>query len=139
LPAGRVLEPIERALAGQRRRRVLVAFELAEQHAQHRIVAKPVVVVQILVAERQAEHPLPDQRPQRMHRQERAAMVRETRGEPIRQPDRLVCLPQQQRAGVRRHHPAVEIRHHPAPAGAPKLHLRRATLRHHRGPLFESV
>jgi hypothetical protein len=47
LARGRVLQPVQRALASK--------------HGQHRVMPQLVVVVQILVAERDAEHALADQ------------------------------------------------------------------------------
>ena len=63
--AGRLLpaqfQPIERRFAGQRRTIGAPRFELAAQHRHHRVVAQLVVVDQILVAQRDPEHPLPHQ------------------------------------------------------------------------------
>ena len=56
------LQPVERRLAGHRRAILAPRLELAGQHRHHRIVAQLVVVVEILVAERDPEHPLADQR-----------------------------------------------------------------------------
>jgi len=49
----RMLQPVERALAGQRGRRVGRRVELTEPHPQNRVVAQRVVVDPILVAPRQ--------------------------------------------------------------------------------------
>ena len=59
---GAVFQPVERALAGERRAAPVPRLEPAEHHPEHRVVAQPVVVDQVLVTERDAEHPLPDQR-----------------------------------------------------------------------------
>ena len=56
------LQPVERRLAGHRRAVLAPRLELARQHRHHRIVAQLVVVVEVLVAERDPEHPLADQR-----------------------------------------------------------------------------
>ena len=66
-------------------------------------------------------------------REARIAPVSEAAGQPLDQPDRLVGLRQQQRAGVRRHQAAVEIGHNLSTAGASKVHRPRATLCLHRG------
>ena len=50
------LQPIERRLAGNRRAVVAPGFQLARQHRHHRIVAQLVVVVEILIAERDREN-----------------------------------------------------------------------------------
>ena len=47
-------------------RRLALALELAGQHRQNRIVAKSIVIVQVLIAERQAEDALRDQRLERV-------------------------------------------------------------------------
>jgi xanthine/CO dehydrogenase XdhC/CoxF family maturation factor len=65
-PGGAVLQAVERALAGERRAAAVARLQPAEHHPEHRIVAQPVVVDHVLVAERDAEHPLPDQRRHRM-------------------------------------------------------------------------
>jgi hypothetical protein len=137
--ARRMLQPVQCALARQRRRLIAIALELAQKHAQNRIATQVVVVVEVLITERQAEHPLPDQSLERMHGEERAAMIAEARGKSIDEADRLVRLAQQQSPRVRGHQPAVEIRHNPPPASPSKLHLCRATLRQHRSPLRISV
>ena len=58
----RVLGPIERALARKRCEPRAFCLQPAEHGAEHRIAAQIVVVAQVLVAERDAEHPLPDER-----------------------------------------------------------------------------
>ena len=55
-------QPIERRLAGQRRAVLAPRRELARQHRHQRIMAKIVMVVEVFVAERDAEHPLSDER-----------------------------------------------------------------------------
>ena len=50
------LQPIERRLAGNRRAVLAPGFQLARQHRHHRIVAQLVVVVEILIAERDREN-----------------------------------------------------------------------------------
>ena len=49
------LQPVERRFAGDRRTILPPRLELARQHRHHRIVAQLVVVVEILVAERNAD------------------------------------------------------------------------------------
>ena len=56
------LQPVERRLAGHRRAILAPRRKLARQHRHHRIVAQLVVVVEILIAERDPEHPLAHQR-----------------------------------------------------------------------------
>ena len=55
-------EPIERRLAGHRRAVLARCRQLPGQHRHDRIVAQLVMVVEVLVAERDPVDPLPDQR-----------------------------------------------------------------------------
>ncbi len=130
-----MLQPVQCALARQGRGLIPGALELAQKHAQDRIAAQIVVVVEVLIAERQAEHALPNQSLQRVDGEKPAATVGKARGEPFGQPDRVVRLAKQQSPRVRGDQTAVEIRHHTPPAGASKLHLCRATPPRHRDPL----
>ena len=88
------------------------ALQLAGQHRQQRIMAQMVVVVQVLVAQRQREDPLADQRADRVLDQlRRPRCIREAAaqtGRPARSPD-----PSRPAAGagIRRDRPAVERRH----------------------------
>ena len=56
------LQPVERRLPGHRGAILAARLKLACQHRQHRIMAQFVVVVEILIAKRNPEHPLADQR-----------------------------------------------------------------------------
>lgn len=131
--AGGVLEPVQRRLPGQRRAAWPPCLELAGQHGQNRVAAKLVVVDEVLVAEREAEHALAHQRRDRMLDPGGIAAVPEAAGETLHQPDRPVGRAEQQRPRIRRDRPAVETRHH-SPAGHRcKAEQIRATLRPHRG------
>src|SRR5947207_10426835 len=55
------LQPVERRLAGHRRTIFAPRFELARQYRHHRVMAQLVVVVDILIAKGNPEHPLPHQ------------------------------------------------------------------------------
>ena len=57
----RVLQPVQRALAGEGRAAGTPGLQLTRQEGQHRVMAQLVVVDQILMAEGDAEHPLADQ------------------------------------------------------------------------------
>ena len=61
-PLARQFEPVQRRFARHRRAILAPGLELARQHRHQRVVTKLVVIVQILVAERNAEHALPDER-----------------------------------------------------------------------------
>ena len=135
LPAARrMLQAVQRALARQRRRRLAVALELAEQHAQNRIAAKFIVVVEVLIAQRQAEDALRDQRLERMHGHKpdcggRAKQAANRSISPIalsvspssNAPASDDTIPPSKSATTRR------------PPALPNSDLRRATLRLHRG------
>ena len=88
--------------------------------------AQPVMVVEVLVARRQGQHPLRHQRLQAMLDPPR--VVPEARRQPRRHPEAPVDLPQQQHAAVRRQPAAVEPAHHRTPAKAFKRQLRRGTV-----------
>ena len=55
-------QPVERRLAGHRRAILAPRLKLAGQHRHHRIVAQFVVIVEVLIAKRNPEYPLADQR-----------------------------------------------------------------------------
>ena len=129
----RMLEPVQRALAGQRRAVGSPGFELAGQDRHRRVVAQLVVVHQVLVAQGNAEHPLADHGGDLVLNPVRRTAVLEAGGEPPDQPDRLVGGAEEQRAGIRGHRTAVERRHHATSRDTFKLELPRATLCRHRG------
>jgi len=76
-------QPVQRALACNRRAVGPAGFQLAGQDRHHRIVPQLVMVVQIFVAQRNAEHPLANQRADLVFDQLCAAVVREAGGKPI--------------------------------------------------------
>jgi hypothetical protein len=94
--------------------RAPLRFQLPQQRSEDRIVAQLLVIVQVLIPQRQAEHPLPDQRPDRVFDQVRVTMIGEAFRQAINQTDRLIRSPQQQPPGIRAHRPAIKGRHHPA-------------------------
>lgn len=137
----RQLHSVERALARQRLAGVAPANAilagrvlLADQHRHQRIVSQLVVIVEVLVAQRQAEDSLLDQLLGRVLDQLRIAMVDEALREARQQPRRLLELTQQDRSGVRADRPAVETGHHQTPPEAQKLKAGVDTLCH-AGPL----
>jgi hypothetical protein len=95
-------------------------------------VTKLVVIVQVLVAERNAEHALPDERGDRMLDEPRVSDVAEASRKPPDQIEPSVGGPEQQPASVGRQRAAVELGHHRA-SFDPSKHARFcATLRPHR-------
>ena len=109
---GAVLEPVQRALSRERRAPAVPRLQPAEHHPEHRVVAQLAVVEQVLLAEHDAEHPLPDQRRHLVHHPLRSTAVDEAGREALDAPDRPVGRLEQQHARVRADLAAVEIRHH---------------------------
>ena len=131
------LQPVQGALAGHRRAILTPRPQLAGQDRHHRIMAQLVVVVQVLIAKGDGEHPLPHQRGHLVLDQLRLARVQKAIRQPADQIDRPLRRPQQQRARVRRHRAAIEAGDHPTPFDACKIELIRITLCRHRGvPVF---
>ena len=133
---GRVFEPVQRALAGQRRAVAAPGRKLAGEHRQHRIVAEVIVIDHVLMPERYAEDALADQRGNLVLDTLRHSAIAKAGSEPPDQVDRAVRRAEQQRAGIRGDRAAVEGRHHAAALDGCKIEQRRATLRLHRGSLL---
>jgi hypothetical protein len=87
-----VLQPVQRALAAERRTVGTPRFQPVRKQRQDRIEPQVVVIVHILVAQCQADDPLADQRPERMHHPPRIATVSEARRDPVDQADRPIRL-----------------------------------------------
>ena len=135
----RQFEPVQRRLAGDRRAVLAPGRELAGQNRHHRVVAKLVVIVQVLVAERDAEHALADERGDRVLDEPRVPRVAEASGEPANQIEPPVGGAEQQPARVRRQRAAVELGHH-GPAFDPCKQARFcATLRLHRATFLNRL
>src|SRR5215210_5109570 len=86
----RVFQPVERALASERRRSGLIRLEAAQQGPEHRVVPQVVVVDEVLVPKRQAEDALTHQAPHPMGDEGRMAPIAKARGEPVNEPDGLI-------------------------------------------------
>ncbi len=127
------LQPVQSALARQRRAVRPPRRELACQRRHHRIVAQFVVVDQVFVAERNAHDALHDQRLDVMLDQHRIACVLEAGGQAAGQADPSVGSAEQQGARIRRDPTTIKRRHHRAAIHACKRKQRRATLCRHRG------
>ena len=84
------LQPVQRRLAGHRRAVRAPRRKLAGQHRHQRIVAQLVMVVEVLVAERDAKDPLTDQRPDLMLDQILPPIVMKASRKAPDQPDRSV-------------------------------------------------
>jgi len=90
------------------------------------------VIVEVLVAQHQAEDPLPHQRLDPVLDVARIAPVGEALGEPTHQPETVVHLPQQQRTRIRGDVAAIETGHHRTSFNRFKLKQPRRTLCRHR-------
>ena len=86
-------QPVQRRLARHRRAVLAPGRQLAGQHRHQRIVAQFIVVVEVLVAERNAEHALADQSAHRVLDQLLAAVVAKAGRKSIHQTDRSVGRP----------------------------------------------
>jgi hypothetical protein len=135
----RVLEPVQGALAGQRRAVLAPGGELASKRREHRVVAQLIVVDQVLVAERDAEHALGHHRRDAVLDPPRRPAIVEAAGEPAHQPDRPIGRAEQQPPGIRRHLPTVEGGHHMAALDHFITEQIAATLCRHRGAPLRRV
>jgi len=134
-----VLEPVQRAFAGERRAVHALGLEPLGEQREHRIVAQVVVVADILVAKRDADDPLSHQGGEAVHHLVRRAPIHKAGCHPVDQADRPIGVAQQQRTAIGTHRPAVERRHHTAPSEAFKLELLGVTLCVHRTPRSNPV
>ena len=91
------------------------------------------MVVQILIAKRDPEHPLSDQRHHLVLDQFRAPHVVKARCQSIHHPDRTIRRAQKQRSGIRRDRARVERRYDRAAFHRFKSKEIPATLCRHRG------
>ena len=107
--------------------------ELAGQHGHDRIVAKHVVIDEVLIAEREPQNALADQGRDGMFGADRVPTVTEAGREPFDKPDRTIRFAEQQRSRIRRDRAAVETRHHGSSCDRCKGQRFHATLCRHRG------
>ena len=127
------LEPVQRRLARHRRAILSPRFQLAGEDRHPRVMAELIVIVEVLIAERQSEHPLADQGLDLVLDQLLAAGVPKAGGKPIDDTDRPVGRAKQHRAGVRGDASAVESRRHRTPFDGYKFEQIRDTVCLHRG------
>ena len=133
LGVGGMFEPVQGRLARQRLAALAPSAELASQRSQHRVTAQLVVVVQVLVAERDPHDPLHHQRVHGVFDQLRIAPILEAGRHPFGQPQGAIDLAQQQRARIRADLPTVKIHRHLAALNAPRALASSGTLCRHRG------
>ena len=86
-------------------------ISLLHQRRDQRIVTELIMVVQILVAQRQSHHSLADQAPQRVFHQQRVPIIAKARRELSQQTRPPLDLPQQQPAAVGTELPAIKTSH----------------------------
>ena len=126
-------QPIERRLARNWRAICAPRLELAGQYRHHRIVAQFVVIVEVLVAKCDPEHPLPDQGRDLVLDQFRSPLIAKAPRKPIDHSNRAIRGPQQQPSRIRRHQSAVKSGFHRAAFNNSKIKAFCATLCRHRG------
>ena len=113
-------QPVERRFAGQRRTIRTSCFKLAAQHRHDRVVPQLVVVDQILIAQRNPEHPLTHQARHFVYDQVSRTVIGEAAGKALDHSDLLIGGAEQHRPGLRGHRPTVERCHHRPPFNACK-------------------
>jgi hypothetical protein len=129
----RVLEPVQRALAGERRAILTPGGELAGERCEHRVEAELIMVDHILIAERDPEHPLCHHGLDGVLDLLLGTAIGKTGREPSHQADRPIGRAKQQPAGVRGVVPAIERGHHLAALDHFITEQVAATLCRHRG------
>ena len=107
------LKPVQRALARNRSAIRAPRHELAGQHRHRGVMAQMLMVVEVLVSERDSEHALADERRHVVLDQVRPARIHEAACKAPNQADDAVGRPEQKRAGIGGDRPAVETRLHP--------------------------
>ena len=131
LPVRRPLQPAHRRRTGQPRVTPTGAL-------QHQIVAQPVMIVDVLMAQRQRKRPLTQQGQQPMTDLAGLAPVDQPPRQPRQQADPPVRRRQQHGATVRGDIAAGKIRLDATPTTGWKFDLRKGTIRHRRAPVLDS-
>ena len=129
------LQPVQRARTRQRATPVSLPGPLrpgrvrfADHQCHQAVAAQRVVIVQILVAQRDPVDPLRHQIRQRVLDLPGLAIIRTAARDPVHQPQPPVHLAQQDAAAVRRQPTAVKTAHHFAAPEGVKFKLRQRTL-----------
>jgi hypothetical protein len=131
----REFQPVQRRFARRRRAVAAPSLKLARQHRHQRVVTKLIVIVEVFVAERDAEHTLADERGDRVLDEPWVSRVAETSRKPPHQIQTPVRSAQQQAAGVGRQRAAIELGDHRTAFNPFKRARFCATLRLHRAIL----
>ena len=130
---GRMLQSIERRLAGERRTVRTFTRERTAENAEHGIVPQLIMVDDVLVAERDAEDALAQHCWKLMDDERRAAAILETRSETRHEADRRIGLTEQQRTCIRGDLAAIERAHNLSPLNGSEIERILATVCRHRG------
>ena len=109
---------------------------LADQHRQQRIQAQPIVVVEVLVAEREPKYPLRHQLPHAVLDRFRIAVVDKLLGEALDDACPGFDLPEQQSAAVGTDVAPIKSAHHRTAAQGVKFQLLGVTLCHRKAALL---
>ena len=112
--------------------RVAGQILFADQQHQDAFFAQHIMIAQVFIAQRQAIHPLRDQRLDTVLNAIGVAVVGEAGGQPIQQPEAFIHLAQQQATPIRRDTSAVESTDHLASTQGVKFQLLGITLCRHR-------
>ena len=134
-----MFEPVQGRLARQRLAALAPSAELTGQRGQYRVTAQLIVIVQVLVAQRDPHDPLHHQRVHRVFDQLRIAPILEAGRHPFGQPQGAIDLAQQQRTRIRTDLPSVEIHRHLAAINTLRAWADYGTLCRHRGFLRDMV
>ena len=126
-------KPVQCAFAGQRGAVLARGRQLARQGRQHRVVAELVMVVEVFVAEREADNPLHHQRLDRMLGVGGMAVVAEAGRQATSQAKHPVRRSQQQGASVTGDGATIKGCNDRTPVSTCKLKSFQATLCRHRG------
>jgi hypothetical protein len=103
-----MFQTVQRRLPRQRRTPRTTRRDPAQRRRQRRVVPKLVMIVDVLVAQRNPQNPLTHQPLDRMFHRNRRPAIDETRRKPLQQSQPPIGPPQKQCARVRCHRPAVE-------------------------------
>lgn len=109
------------------------------QRLNERVPAQPVVIVQVLIAQTQPEHPLPEHARHIVPHLARRSRIDQPRCHPIQQPEATIHFTQQQRPAIAGDLTATEFGLHRAPTQRRKVKPIACTICHWRNlPLLRS-
>ena len=127
------LESVERRLPSGRCAILAPCLEFSGQHRHQRIVAQLVMVVEILITQRDSEYPLTNQGHDLVLDEILTPFVVKAPGKPIHHLDRAIRRAQKQRSRIRHDRTRIERRYHLASFNGFKSEKIWGTLCRHRG------